>query len=116
MCPLSQILCLPKGPSLSGFYCLLKVLLLEHQLSDKTRSSERHVEELMLLRTELAQERASLAIVQREVKDQAAKEVATSRTAHARQVRELEFKLNQKERENEKLNREIAEVKIKMEG
>ena len=45
-----------------------QVSLLDDQLSDKSRSACSHVEELMLLRTQLAQEKASLAIVQQELR------------------------------------------------
>ena len=44
-----------------------QVVLLEQQLSDKTLSSQSHVEELTRMRTELAQERASIAIFKQEV-------------------------------------------------
>ena len=44
-----------------------QVALLEQQLSDKTMSSQSHVEELTRMRSELAQERASISIFKQEV-------------------------------------------------
>ena len=44
-----------------------QVALLEQQLSDKAMSSQSHVEELTRMRSELAQERASISIFKQEV-------------------------------------------------
>ena len=90
--------------------------LVNQQLSDKTSSAQNHVEELVLLRTELAQERASLAIVKQELRDQAAREVSTLRTLHARKVKELEALLKRRNTEREKLDSQVQELRTKVKG
>lgn len=85
-------------------------------LSDKTSSAQSHVEELVLLRTELAQEKASLAIVKQEMRDQAAREVGAVRTAHARKVRELEAELKKARTGREKLDLQVQELRTKVKG
>ena len=90
--------------------------LLDDQLSDKSRSARGHVEELMLLRTRLAQEKASLAIVRQEIQEQAAREVGAVRGAHERKTRELEGKLRRVRAEREKLEGKVVEMKTKLSG
>ena len=70
----------------------------------------------MLLRTELAQEKASLAIVRQEVRDQAKREWGIAQSAHAQKVQEVESKLKKEEEEKEKLKVELGEMRIQMKG
>lgn len=70
----------------------------------------------MVLRTELAQEKASLAIIQQEIRDQAAKEARAVRTAHARQSKELEMRLRRVENEKRKMELKGAELKANLKG
>lgn len=94
----------------------LQVSLVNDQLSDKTSSAQNHVEELVLLRTELAQEKASLAIVQQEIRGQAAREVGVVRALHARKVKELEAELKKRNAERQKLDRQVQELRTKVKG
>ena len=91
-----------------------QVSLVNEQLSDKTSSGQNHVEELVLLRTELAQEKASLAIVQQELRDQAAREVGVVRAAHTRKVKELEAELKKKNAEKGRLDFQAQELRAKV--
>jgi hypothetical protein len=93
-----------------------QVLLLDDQLSDKGRSAQGHVEELVLLRTELAQEKASLAIIQQEIKDQASREMGVVRAMHDRQVKELEGKLKRVKADRVRLDKDGAEMRTKLNG
>lgn len=89
---------------------------MNQQLSDKTSSAQNHVEELVLLRTELAQERASLAIVKQELRDQTTREVSVVRTTHARKLKELEALLKRRNAEREKLDILVQELRTKVKG
>ena len=91
-------------------------MLLEQQLTEKAHSAQGHVEELVLLRTELSQEKASLAIVQQEVRDQIAQELSMARTLHARQTHELEMKMKKVERGRRTLETEGLELRTKLKG
>ena len=95
---------------------MTQVSLLDDQLSDKSRSAQGHVEELMMLRTELAQEKASLAIVKQEIRDQATREVGVVRARHEHQVRELEAKLKKLKIDRGKLEMTAMETKTKLNG
>ena len=68
----------------------------------------------MLLRTQLAQEKASFAIVKQELQDQAVKEVGAAKTAHRRQVKELEGKLKVAMEEKGQLETQLGETKAKL--
>ena len=94
----------------------LQVSLLDDQLVDKGRTAQNHVEELVLLRTELAQEKASLAIVKQEIRDQAAREVGVAKTTHERQVKGLEAELKKANVERGKMDANIKEVKTRLKG
>lgn len=91
-------------------------MLLDDQLSDKSRSAQGHVEDLILLHTELAQEKASLAIVQQEIRDQAAREVGVVRTMKEQQVKELEAKLKKLKTERGRLEKSEVEMRAKLKG
>ena len=93
---------------------LLQASLLEQQLSSKTSSARGHVEELMLLRTQLAQEKASFAIVKQELRDQAAREVGVAKAAHKKQVKGLEGKLKVAAAERGRLETELGDTIAKL--
>lgn len=90
--------------------------LLDHHLCDKTHSAQGHVEELVLLRTELAQEKASLAIVRQELQDHAAREVGVARALHTRKVKELEAELKRKNMERGRVDVQLQELRTKLKG
>ena len=69
--PVSWFVLVINGNERILFVCLfvcwcLQVSVLEKLLGDKTRSTRHYVEELMSIRTQLVQEKASLAIVRQE--------------------------------------------------
>ena len=87
---------------------------MEQQLCDKTRSARSHVEELMLLRTELAQEKASFAIVKQELRDKAARDVGVAKAAHARQLKALESRLKAATVDKGQLETELEQTRTKL--
>lgn len=93
-----------------------QITLQDQQLSDKSRSSQRHVEDLILLRTELAQEKASLAIIRQESRDQAVREVDEIRHLHAQQAGEAESRLRCTEEEKKKLEQQLVAMRCEVQG
>ena len=85
-------------------------------MSDKSRSSQRHVEELVLLRTQLAQEKASLAILRQEAHEQVAREVDKIRHLHAWEAGEVETRLQCTEEERRKVEQKLASVRCEVQG
>ncbi len=68
----------------------------------------------MLLRTQLAQEKASFAIVKQELRDQAVREVGVAKAAHSRQAKELEVKLKAVAAEKGRLEAGLGEATTKL--
>ena len=80
--------------NLCVFVCwCLQVSVLEKLLGDKTRSTRCYVEELMSIRTQLAQEKVSLAIVCQEAQDKADRIVGVAKSTHAQCSGEMEAQL-----------------------
>ena len=104
----------PLNPALS--YLALKVTVLEKLLGDKTRSSQRHVEELMSLRTQLAQEKASLAIVKQEARDEVERKLGVAKTTQARQAGEFELHLCKMEEGKRRSEKQVDGLKHQLLG
>ena len=88
-----------------------QVLLLEQQLTDKTHSAQSHVEELTHLRTELAKERASLAMQQEEEQERAAVELGRVKALHAEQCRELQAQVERVMGEKSEREKDAAQLR-----
>jgi len=95
---------------------VLKVSVLEKLLGDKARSSQRHVEELMSLRTQLAQEKASLAIVKQEARDEVERKLGVAKTTQARQAGEFELQLRKIEEGKRRTEKRVDGLKNQLLG
>ena len=85
--------------------------MLEKLLGDKTRSTRRYVEELMSIRTQLAQEKASLAIVRQEAQDEADRKVGVAKSTHAQRSGEMEAQLRRAGEEKRRVESQLASLR-----
>ncbi len=85
--------------------------MLENLLGDKTRSAQRYVEELMSLRTQLAQEKASLAIVRQEARDEVDRRMGVAQSTHVRRTGEMETELQKMEEARRKAEKQKDSLK-----